>query len=159
MEPGVCFMFGHADTSPDVQPLVEEAAERLYLENGIRIFVVGSRGSFDRMAAAAVRKLKKTYQDASLQLLLAYHPAERPVDLPEGFDSSYYPPLEGVPRRYAITRANRYMISQADAALCYVCHVGNARNLLEYARRRGDIYIENIAQVQRNGCITPENVL
>ncbi len=140
-----CFMFGHATASYDALPRIEAAAERHYWEYGIRTFMVGSRGAFDQMAATAIKELKKKYPDISLQLLLAYHPAERPFDLWDGFDSSYYPPLKGVPRKFAIVKANQYMIQCADSIICYVNGIGNCRNFLEYAQRRTDIPIENVA--------------
>lgn len=62
--------------------------------------------------------------------------AQRPIAIPEGFDNTFYPPLESVPHRYAIVRANQYMIETSDTVICYVSHFGNARNLLEYARKQ-----------------------
>lgn len=149
MENKICFLFGHATTPYDALPLIEAAADRQYTEHNVRTFVVGNRGSFDGYAATAIKKLKKKYNDISLLLLLAYHPAERPVHLSEGFDNSYYPPLENVPRQYAIVRANKYMIDTADSIICYVNHIGNTRNLLDYALRRQKkegIIIENVAE-------------
>jgi hypothetical protein len=81
-------------------------------------------------------------------LLLAYHPAERPVQLTNGFDGSYFPPLEGVPRQYAIVRANQFMVDTADSIICYVNRIGNTRKLLEQAERRQmkeKLPIENVA--------------
>ncbi len=137
-------MFGHSAANYAALPRIEAAVQRHYLEYGIRIFMIGSRGAFDQMAATGVKALKKKYADISLQLLLPYHPVERPV-LWDGVDSSYYPPLEGVPRKYAIVRANRYMVDHADSIICYVSGIGNSRNLLEYAQRRTDVPIENVA--------------
>ena len=79
MDNKVCFMFGHATTPYSALPLIETAAERHYLEYGIRTFIVGNRGNFDSYAATAISRLKERYKDISLLLLLAYHPAERPV--------------------------------------------------------------------------------
>ena len=149
MENRVCFLFGHSTTPYDALPSIEAAVERQYEERKIRTFVVGNRGDFDGYAATAVKHLKKKYDDVSLLLLLAYHPAERLVTLTDGFDNSYYPPLENVPRRYAIVRANKYMVDTADAIICYVNHVGNTRKLLEHAQRRQrkeGIPIENVAE-------------
>ena len=149
MEKRVCFLFGHSTTPYDALPSIEAAVERQYEEHKIRTFVVGNRGDFDGYATTAVKHLKKKYADVSLLLLLAYHPAERLVTLTDGFDNSYYPPLENVPRRYAIVRANKYMVDTADAIICYVNHVGNTRKLLEYAQRRQKkegIPIENVAE-------------
>lgn len=149
MDNKVCFMFGHATTPYDAIALIEAAAERQYQEQGIRTFIVGNRGSFDSYAATAIRHLKQKYDDITLLLLLAYHPADRPVYLAEGFDNSYYPPLENVPRQYAIVRANQYMVNAADSIICYVNHIGNTRKLLEQAQKRQKkegIPIENVAE-------------
>ena len=47
---------------------------------------MGHYGGFDRLAARAVIKAKKTHPEVTLTLLLPYHPAERPMAAPEGFD-------------------------------------------------------------------------
>ena len=142
-------MVGHATTPYDAISLIEAAAEKQYNEQSIRTFIVGNRGNFDSLAATAIKNLKKKYSVISLLLLLAYHPAERPVHLTEGFDNSYYPPLEGAPRQYAIVRANKYMVDTADSIICYVNRIGNTRKLLEQAQKRQKkegIPIENVAQ-------------
>lgn len=143
-----CFMFGHGDCPESSLPQIEKAIELHYGIYGIRNFYVGNRGRFDSLAAAAVKGVKKHHPDIHLYLLLAYHPAERPVHLTDGFDNSYYPPLEKVPRQYAILRSNQYMVDTADSIICYVQHIGNTRNLLEYAKRhrKEEIPIENVAE-------------
>lgn len=102
-----CFLFGHADTPQSILPLLEQAIEReVYL--GVTVFYVGYHGNFDRMAATALRAVKHRHPGITIMLLLAYHPAERAVEIPIGFDGTFYPPLEGIPRRYALIRANQY---------------------------------------------------
>ena len=144
-----CFMFGHGNTPDSSISQIEAAIEDHYLKFGTRVFYVGNRGRFDALAALAARRVKKRHPDMQLILLLAYHPGERAVDLTPEFDNSYYPPLENVPRQYAIVRANKYMVDIADSIICYVKHIGNTRNLLEYAQRRQrkeGIIIENVAE-------------
>ena len=68
MDNKVCFMFGHATTPYAALPLIEAAAERHYLEYGIRTFIVGNRGNFDSYAATAISRLKERYKDISLLL-------------------------------------------------------------------------------------------
>ena len=78
---------------------------------GVTELIVGLYGGFDKLAARAVIDAKKTHLEVTLTLLLPYHPAERPIDVPQGFDGTYYPPdMERVPRRVTIVRANRYMV-------------------------------------------------
>ena len=149
MESKICFLFGNSSAPYDVIPQIEQVAQRHYLEYGIKTFIVGNRGNFDSYASTAIKSLKRKYCDISLVLLLAYHPGERPVELPPGFDSSFYPPLEIVPKQYAIARANKYMIDKADSIICYAKYVGNSKKLLEYAYRRQitlDLIIENISE-------------
>ena len=153
-----CFLFGHSDAPQDVQSTIEAAVERQYLNYGIRQYYIGAYGSFDRMAASSLKAVKKRYQEIRLYLLLPYHPAERPVETPEGFDGTFYPPLENTPRRYAIVKANRYMIETCDSVICYVHHIGNTRTLWEYARSRakkGELYLENLAETNS---LCPANI-
>lgn len=131
-----CFLFGHRDCPDTILPRIEEAIQDLYFHHGITVFYVGNRGRFDSLAAAAVKRMKLQYSDICLYLLLAYHPGQRTVELTEGFDGSYYPPLERTPMQYAIAKANRYMADHSQALICYVCHAGNTRNLLAYAQRK-----------------------
>ena len=149
MDSKICFMFGHATAPYRILPKIEQAIEDHYTKHHVTAFYVGNRGQFDSMAATAVKRVKQRHPDIRLFLVLAYHPAERPVNLTEGFDHSYYPPLENVPRQYAIVRANQYMVDTADTVICYVNHPGNTRNLIEYAQRRNKksgTIIENMAE-------------
>ena len=91
------------------------------------------------MAAKAVITVKEHYPNITLSMLIPYHPAERPIELPRGFDNSFYPPdLEKVPRKLAIVRANRYMVGHVDYLSAFAWHpASNARDLIEYAQKRG----------------------
>ena len=70
--------------------------------------------------------------------MLPYHSANRRIEIPNGFDGTFYPDgMEYVPRRYAISRANRTMIDQSAFLIAYVWHpASNAGKLLDYARIR-----------------------
>lgn len=142
-----CFLFGHADTPQSIVPILEQAIE-IEVAKGVSMFYVGYHGNFDRMAASALRAVKHRHKDILIMLVLAYHPAEQPIEVPLDFDGTYYPPLEGIPRRYAIVRANQHMIKTADSLICYVRHHGNTRNLLDLATRLAttkDLQIKNLA--------------
>lgn len=90
----------------------------------------------------------------TLKLLLPYHPYDQPMPIPEGFDDSCYPPdMESVPKRFAIVRANQYMIRASTHLIAYALFSGGgAGGLVEYARKReerGLIRVENLAQKMR----------
>lgn len=125
--------------------------DRLITDEQVRYFYVGGYGGFDQIAATAVKRAKKKCPDITLMLVLPYHPAERSIEKPPGYDVTYYPEgLEKTPRPFAIVKANQIMIDTCDWLLCYVRHgASNSRNLLEYAQRRekkGLIQIINIAE-------------
>ena len=133
-----CFFIGHREASSEVLPALREAVERHIVDYGVTEFIVGNYGGFDRMAARAVIEAKTQHPQITLTMLLPYHPAERPIDLPPGFDGSFYPPnMEKVPRRFAISKANRYMVDHTDYLIAYAWHpASNARNLVEYAQKK-----------------------
>ena len=143
-----CFLFGHADCPDQVLPRLEQAIETA-ISNGVTDFYVGNRGAFDRLAATAVKRAKKKFPEVRLFLLLAYHPAERPQELSEGFDGTYYPLEKAPPRRFAIVRANEAMLRQAEYVICYVNHVGNTRRLLDLVLKDQKLSILNIAENNR----------
>ena len=143
-----CFMFGHRDCPDNMLPEIEKTIEQYYAAYDVRCFYVGNRGNFDRLAAIAVKKIKKKCADVKLFLLLAHHPSERKVFLQEGFDNSFYPPIEHVPPKYTIVRANQYMIEVVDTTICYVKHFGNARNLMQHANKRGMV-CKNVAEGEK----------
>lgn len=57
--------------------------------------------------------------------------------VPSLYDSTVYPPLEAVPRRFAITHRNRWMVDVADVVVAYVLHDwGGAATTLRYANQK-----------------------
>ena len=136
-----CFFIGHREASSEVLPALAEAVEMHITENGVTEFIVGNYGGFDHMAAKAVIAAKERHPEITLSLLIPYHPAERPIEPPQGFDNTFYPPgMEKIPRRLAIVRANRYMVDHVDYLIAYAWHpASNARDLVKYAERRTTI--------------------
>lgn len=97
-------------------------------------FYLGGYGAFDSLVASVLRELKKDYPQIELILVLAYLNTERNTS---GYDSTVYPPLEAVPRRFAITHRNRWMVDVADVVVAYVLHDwGGAATTLRYANQK-----------------------
>ena len=148
-----CFFIGHREASEEIYPALYAAVGQHIVEYGVTEFIVGYYGGFDRLAASTVKEAKRFYPEVKLTLLLPYHPAERPIPAPDGFDGTFYPTgTESVPHKVAIVKANRYVVDHVDYLIAYVWHpASNARELVEYARKR-----------QRNLCrsitlIKPDN--
>lgn len=141
-----CFFIGHRDAPEEILPALLEAIEGHITNYGVGEFIVGGYGQFDRLAARALVCAKSRHPEIILMLLTPYHPAERSMEVPPGFDGTFYPPgMESVPRQYTIARANRYMIGHADCLIAYAWHpASNAKNLVEYALKKG-VPVMNLA--------------
>lgn len=133
-----CFFIGHRDAPDSILPMLAQTVNRHITKYGVTEFVVGHYGAFDRLAARAVRDAKERYPEIILTMLLPYHPYDRPISTPKGFDNTFYPPgMEAVPKKVAIVRANRYMVEHIDHLIAYVWHsASNSREILDAARRR-----------------------
>ena len=131
----MCFMMGHRDAPDALYPKILTAVQNYVEIHGDVEFIVGRYGHFDSMAARAIIEIKRTYPQVILTQLDPYLP---PKPLPPGFDRSIYPPtIELCPRRFAIVKANQYMVNFCDAMIIYAVHpASNARNILEFAQSR-----------------------
>lgn len=147
-----CFFIGHREADERLLPTLTAAIDRMITEEQVSLFYIGGYGGFDRIAATAVKRMKLQHPEITLMLVLPYHPAERPIETPYGFDGTYYPEgLEKVPRRYAIVRANEIMAKQSDWLISYVRHgASNSRRILEYAQKQGTACI-NINDLLEDG--------
>ena len=122
------------------------------MEYGVTEFFVGHYGRFDALAARAVKDAKKRHPEVTLTLLLPYHPFDRPIQTPKGFDRTFYPPgMEIVPKKVAIVRANRYMADNCDFLIAYVWHpASNALELTKYAQHKGKSHIVYLSREDKH---------
>lgn len=147
-----CFFIGHREVDERLLPCLVDSVKHLVVEESVRYFYVGGYGGFDRIAGMAVKEVKMQHPDITLHLVLPYHPAERSIEPPPGYDGTYYPEgLEGLPRQYAIVRANKILVDTCDWLIAYVRHgASNSHKILEYAERRekkGLIQVLNLATI------------
>ena len=105
---------GHSEV-PDREPVrgwLNDVCERL-IEDGAAEFYLGGYGAFDRLCADVLQERKRRHAHIRLILVLPYLNGALSA---EDYDETVYPPLESVPRRYAILRRNEWMI------LCKASH-------------------------------------
>ena len=117
---GICFFIGHREAGDELLPALTAAVERHITEYSVTSFMVGRYGNFDKLAARVVIDAKKRHPEVTLTLLLPYHPFDRPIPVPVGFDGTFYPPgMETVPKRAAIIKANYYMADHNSHLIAY----------------------------------------
>lgn len=142
-----CFFIGHREASDELLPALKRTIERHIVDYGVTEFIVGGYGGFDHLATVALVAAKQVHPEITLLRLTPYHPAERQVILPKGFDEIYYPDgMERVPYRVAIVKANQLTINRVDYLIAYVWHPGsNASGLMERVKNRG-VIVTNLAK-------------
>ena len=126
---------GHRDVldSKSVEAWLRGVCMEL-IQQGAYEFLLGGYGRFDSLCAAVLRDMKKQHPDIHLVLVLPYLNSTM---INDGYDSTVYPPLESVPRRFAISRRNEWMVSESDVVVAYVIRgFGGAARTLDYARRK-----------------------
>lgn len=121
--------------------------EKYARENVRLVCYNGGYGNFDYFAAKCVQRMQEQYSNIRNCLVLPYIDQpflERIEIFKNHFDETIYPPLESVPRKYAIIRRNEWMVDSADIVIAYITYSwGGAARTLEYARRKK----KNIIQI------------
>lgn len=108
-----------------VESLINQGADKFYL---------GGYGAFDSISKQVVYELKQKYSSINSVLVIPY--LDRKYDLNK-YDYSIYPSLETVPKKFAISKRNEWMIQESDVVIAYVIHgFGGASKTLEYAKRK-----------------------
>ena len=145
-----CFFIGHRTILEDLGDRLRGSIERHIMEYGVRLFVVGHYGDFDRLVTRTLVEAKKRHPEIQVLVLLPYHPGRGNYQPPEGVDGTFYPPgQETRPKIAAIPAANEYMIRHSDYLICYDRgEVGKTRDFVRLARgleRQGRLHVENLA--------------
>ena len=133
--------FGHKDTPKNIEPTLRMTLVDLIENHGATEFYVGNNGNFDTMVHRQLENLSQTYP-ITYNVVLAYLPVKKSeyddftnTLLPEG--------IETIPKRFAISYRNKWMIQQADVVVTYVTHsFGGAAQFKAMAERQGKTVIE-----------------
>ena len=115
------------------------------LRTGHRKFYLGGYGDFDNLSAVVLDELKSDWPDMERFLILPYPDKQVDTSL---YDGTLYPPLENVPKRFAISRRNKWMVENSSVMVACVDHDwGGAAKTLEHAVKKG-LQIINIGGVR-----------
>ena len=117
-----CTFFGHKYVPDSVEPALRSLLKNLIEKEGADLFYVGNHGAFDAMARRVLRDLSKRYP-ITYHVVLAYMPREHDALNPSDYSDTILPEgVENVPRRFAISFRNRWMVERADVVVTYVTH-------------------------------------
>ena len=132
---------GHSDFlfSDDVKQQLKNILVSEIIKNPTCRFYLGGYGDFDSLCLRTLRELKKEFQDIELIFITPY--IDKNYSKLEfskyHYDDVIFPPLESVPRKFAILKRNEWMVEEADLVIAYVMYSwGGAAKTLEYAKRK-----------------------
>ena len=126
---------GHSQLygDPEIENRLKNEIEELILK-GADEFFLGGYGQFDNLCAKCLKTLKEIYPHIKSVLVIPYLEKSYPTFL---YDETLYPPLEDVPKRFAIVKRNEYMVEKSDVIISYVTRTyGGAYSTLNYAKRK-----------------------
>ena len=148
----VCCFFGHHDAPAAVKGDLLECIKTLVENEGADNSLVGNHGSFDSMVLSALREAKAAYPHITYSVVLAYMPAEKQeYTYIDPMETLYPEGIEIVPKRFAISWRNDWMLKQADTVICYVRHsLGGSGKFVEKAIRQKRRVI-NLAEATYKG--------
>ena len=133
--------FGHKDTPKEIEPTLRTTLIDLIKNHGATEFYVGNNGNFDTTVRRQLENLSQTYP-ITYNIVLAYIPTKKSeyedhsnTILPEG--------IETVPKRFAISYRNKWMVEQSDIVITYVARTyGGAWQFKVLAEKQGKMIIE-----------------
>lgn len=137
--------FGHRDVFENIDNDIYYTVSML-VEKGVKTFLVGEQGEFDRKCSSAVQKIKKNHSDVKLILVCPYFSNKI------NFDSQYYKEMfddiiipdeiADVHYKAAIGARNRWMIDHSDYIVSYIRrNYGGAYTALKYAEKKSKLII------------------
>ena len=112
-------------------------------------FYLGGYGDFDRLCLSVLRELKKEFSNIELLFITPYLDKNysKLEFAKDYYDAIIFPPIENVPRKFAILKRNEWMVNSADLVIAYVTYSwGGAAKTLSYAKRK-NVPIYNLSSI------------
>ena len=145
-----CTFFGHRYVSQNIEPTLRSTLIDLIENHNVDLFYVGNHGGFDAMVRRVLRELSDKYP-IRYYVVLAYMPTKRgEFDYYDYSDTILPDGIETVPKRFAITYRNKWMIAHSDYVVTHVTHDAGsgAAQFKKLAERSGkkviELYLEYI---------------
>ena len=132
---------GHSNClfNDDIKKQLKTILGNEIIKNPTCKFYLGGYGDFDVLCLRTLKNLKADFPEIELIFITPY--LDKNYSKLEfakyHYDDVIFPPLEKVPRKFAILKRNEWMVNEADLVIAYVMYSwGGAAKTLEYAKRK-----------------------
>ena len=133
--------FGHSDTylTNDKLTKLTEIIEEIICTNKNTEFFLGGYGNFDFICAQILKNLKNKYRNFKRIFITPYIEntyLSNKFDK-ELYDDCIYPPLENIPKKYAILKRNCWIIDNCNFLIFYKNNsCGGTAKAYKYAKQK-----------------------
>ena len=132
---------GHSNClfNDDIKEQLKNILVGEIIKNPTCKFYLGGYGDFDGLCLRTLRELKHDFPTIEILFITPYLDKNySKLELAKYYyDDVIFPPIESVPRKFAILKRNEWMVEQADIVIAYVKYSwGGAAKALEYAKRK-----------------------
>ena len=135
----ICAFFEYKDTPESIRPLLESAVKKIIERYSDTTLYVGNNGNFDRMVLSVLKSLSQDFPTIFYAVILTYLPTGKSAEF-DGLFTIYPEVIESVPKKYAISYCNDWIVKKTDMVICYITHnYGSAAKFVEKARKNGKI--------------------
>ena len=134
-----CTFFGHRYVPQKIEPTLRSTLIDLIEHHEVDLFYVGNHGEFDAMVRRTLRELSARYP-IRYHVVLAYMPEKQDEYRLTDYSDTILPEgIESVPKRFAITYRNKWMIEHSDFVVTYVVYESDsgAAQFKKLAERKG----------------------
>ncbi len=139
----ICTFFGHTDAPYEIYPILEESLKELITHRDVSVFYVGVEGRFDEMCYKVLKSLRCEFPYIIIYRVYAYFPKHM-----ESLEDSIYPEgIEQVPKRFAISWRNKWMIEKSNYAVTYVNRKFGGAYKFENMAIKKNLNVLNIASM------------
>lgn len=137
----ICTFFGHRFVKDEIFSTLNLTLVDLIENHNVKLFYVGNHGGFDSMVCRALQNLSKRYP-IQYYIVLSYMPTKK--NATEDLNTILPDGIERVPKRFAISYCNQWMIRQSDYVVTYVTRTigSGAAQFKEKAQKQGKVVIE-----------------
>lgn len=143
---GTYSFLGHRDTPDSIRPALRQIIIDILQTDSDCEFLVGNQGHFDALVLSVFKDLLKAGEHPNFYVVLAYHPSTGAAPDVSPEYTLYPEELEVVPKKFAISKRNRWLVEQSDVVICFIRHwYGGAAQFVELAQKKGK-KIVNLAE-------------
>lgn len=136
------------------------------IDGGCREFTMGTRGEFDIRALESCRKLRKTYKELEIEVVITglneIKKDKKNDFVPYSDVKTVMYEIEDAYYKRKITESNKRMIDGCDALICFVDTTpgdrSGAKTALRYAQKKGLRIVNLFTELDRNLGVSAEEL-